>query len=214
MAMQPPRSRSSAPAAAKGAWCSTAIRRSAIKDATGQEIASWLIDVVPDAVPTVSFVGEPRATHRSVLRIDLEAADDYGVAELALLLAPAGPGGRDRAAGLLKPGNQPPKLATGTYLDLTAHPFAGCRWCCASRRSTRSASAARASRSRSPCRRASSAIRWHARSLRSGASWWPSPKSDEVAARLAARATPRRHSNLPVAVPLGLRRGCAASGDQ
>ena len=45
---------------------------------------------MPDAVPTVSFVGEPHATHRSVLRIDLEAADDYGVAELALLLAPAG----------------------------------------------------------------------------------------------------------------------------
>ena len=62
----------------------------AVKDATGQEIASWLIDVVPDAVPTVSFVGEPRATHRSVLRIDLEAADDYGVAELALLLAQPG----------------------------------------------------------------------------------------------------------------------------
>ena len=65
----------------------------AVTTAPGQEIAGWQIEVVPDAVPTVSFVGEPRATHRSVLRIDLEAADDYGVAELALLLAPAGPRG-------------------------------------------------------------------------------------------------------------------------
>ena len=39
----------------------------------------------------------------------------------------------------------------------------------------RSASAARASRSSSPCPRASSAIRWHGRSSRSVASWWPSP---------------------------------------
>ena len=38
----------------------------------------------------MSFVGEPRATHRSVLKIDLEATDDYGVAEIALLLAPPG----------------------------------------------------------------------------------------------------------------------------
>ena len=86
-----------------------------VRDASGQEIAGWLIDVVPDAVPTVSFVGEPRATHRSVLKIDLEAADDYGVAELALLLAPPGGEGEAERLTLLKPGNQPPKVATGTY---------------------------------------------------------------------------------------------------
>ena len=45
----------------------------------------------------MSFVGEPRATHRSVLKIDLEAGDDYGVAELALLLSPSG--ARARSSG-------------------------------------------------------------------------------------------------------------------
>ena len=96
-----------------------------VRDAGGQEIAGWLIDAVPDAVPTVSFVGEPRATHRSVLKIDLEALDDYGVAEIALLLAPPGKEGETERLVLLKPGNQPPKVATGTYQDLTAHPLAG-----------------------------------------------------------------------------------------
>ncbi len=96
-----------------------------MRDAGGQEIAGWLIDAVPDAAPTVSFVGEPRATHRSVLKIDLEALDDYGVAEIALLLAPPGREGETERLVLLKPGNQPPKVATGTYQDLTAHPLAG-----------------------------------------------------------------------------------------
>ena len=97
----------------------------AVSDGAGREIARWHVDVIPDAVPIVSFVGEPHATHRSVLRIDLEAQDDYGVAELALLLAPVGRGDELERLPLLKPGSQPPKLATGTYQDLTAHPFAG-----------------------------------------------------------------------------------------
>ena len=71
------------------------------------------------------FAGEPHATHRSVLRIDLEAQDDYGVAEVALLLAPAGRETEVERLTLLKPGTQPPKLQTGTYQDLTAHPLAG-----------------------------------------------------------------------------------------
>ena len=97
----------------------------AVRDSSGQEIAGWLIDAVPDALPTVRFVGEPRATHRSVLKIDLEAVDDYGVAEIALLLAPPGKDGETERLVLLKPGNQPAKVASGTYQDLTAHPLAG-----------------------------------------------------------------------------------------
>ncbi len=47
------------------------------------------------------------------------------MAELALLLAPVGREGELERLTLLKPGNQPPKVATGTYQDLTAHPLAG-----------------------------------------------------------------------------------------
>jgi uncharacterized protein (TIGR02302 family) len=97
----------------------------AVSDGSGREIARWFIDTAPDTAPTVSFVGEPRATHRSVLRIELEAKDDHGVAELALLLAPAGREAEVERLSLLKPGNQPPEVKTGTFLDLTAHPLAG-----------------------------------------------------------------------------------------
>ena len=47
------------------------------------------------------------------------------MAELALLLAPAGREAEVERLPLLKPANQPPKLATGSYQDLTAHPLAG-----------------------------------------------------------------------------------------
>ena len=97
----------------------------AVTDGAGGEIARWQMQVVPDAAPTAAFAGEPHATHRSVLRIDLEAQDDYGVAEVALLLAPAGRETEVERLTLLKPGTQPPKLQTATYQDLTAHPFAG-----------------------------------------------------------------------------------------
>ena len=47
------------------------------------------------------------------------------MAELALLLAPAGREAEVERLPLLKPANQPPKLASGSYQDLTAHPLAG-----------------------------------------------------------------------------------------
>lgn len=97
----------------------------AVADGAGQEIARWFVDVVPDTVPVVSFVGEPAATHRQVLRVNFSAEDDHGVAELALLMAPAARQGELERLPLVKPASQPPKLASGAYQDLTAHPYAG-----------------------------------------------------------------------------------------
>jgi uncharacterized protein (TIGR02302 family) len=91
----------------------------------GAELGSWYVDVAPDAPPAVSFVDTPRPTHRGVLRIGYEATDDYGVAELAMLLAPKGREGEVERLGLVKPASQPAKLASGSFLDLTAHPLAG-----------------------------------------------------------------------------------------
>ncbi|MEK0082590.1 TIGR02302 family protein [Benzoatithermus flavus] len=96
-----------------------------VVDGAGREIARWSVDAVPDAAPSVRFAGTPKATHRGVLKIDLEAEDDHGVAELALLLAPVGREGEVERLLLLKPGSQPPKLEIGTYQDLTPHPLAG-----------------------------------------------------------------------------------------
>ena len=97
----------------------------AVRDPQGQELGSWFVDVAPDAPPTVAFAGQPQATHRGVTRLGYEATDDYGVAELALLLAPAGRAEEVERFGLVKPANQPPKLQSGSFLDLTSHPLAG-----------------------------------------------------------------------------------------
>ena len=179
-----------------------------VRDELGTEIAGWSIDALPDAVPTVSFAGEPRATHRSVLKVDLEATDDYGVAEVALLLAPPGREDETERLTLLKPGNQPPKLATGTYQDLTAHPLAGLK--AVVRLEAVDAIGQRgqsgpleivlpAREFRHPLARAIIAER---RTLVA------TPEaSKEVAATLNALGDTKAARDLPIAVPLGLRVG-------
>ncbi len=180
---------------------------------TAAEIAGWLIDVAADEVPTVSFVGEPRATHRGVLRIDLEAGDDYGVAELALLLVPWR-GARARPSGwrCSSPADQPAKVATGSYLDLTAHPWPVCRSRCSSRLSTRSARRGQSDpleitlperEFRHPLARAGDRA--------AQAVWWLHPRSsEEVAGSLAALGDTPAAQQLPTAVPLTLA-GCSGT---
>lgn len=96
-----------------------------VRDGAGREIAGWFVDVVPDAPPTAAFEGPPQATHRRVLKLGYVARDDYGVVELALLLAPAAREAEVERLVLVKPANQPPELTSGSYQDLTAHPLAG-----------------------------------------------------------------------------------------
>ncbi|MFZ1425140.1 MAG: TIGR02302 family protein, partial [Geminicoccaceae bacterium] len=176
----------------------------------GREIARWQIDVAPDGVPTVAFVGEPTATHRSVLKIDLEAHDDYGVAELALLLAPVGRESEVERLILLKPGSQPMELRTATYQDLTAHPLAGLpvmmRLEAVDAIDQRGQSAPLqmvlpAREFRHPLARA---IIEERRNLAAAPE-----KSGEVAQRLAALGDTKAAQDLPTTVPLGLRVGAA-----
>src|SRR3954471_24311051 len=94
-------------------------------DARGRELGAWNVTVAPDAPPTVAFAGPPQPTIRGVLKVGYEATDDYGVAEVALLLAPAGRETEVERIGLVKPANQPPKLASSSFTDLTANPLAG-----------------------------------------------------------------------------------------
>src|SRR3954447_12926021 len=91
----------------------------------GREVGAWNVTVAPDAPPAVSFAGPPQPTIRGVLKVGYEATDDYGVAEVALLLAPAGRETEVERIGLVKPANQPPKLASSSFTDLTANPLAG-----------------------------------------------------------------------------------------
>lgn len=181
-----------------------------VSDSEGRQIARWQIDVAPDGVPRVAFVGEPTATHRSVLKIDLEAHDDYGVAELALLLAPVGREAEAERLTLLKPGSQPAELRTATYQDLTAHPLAGLpvvmRLEAVDAMGQRGQSAPLqielpAREFRHPLARAIIEERRHLAAA--------PEKSDEVAQRLAALGDTKAAQDLPATVPLGLRVGAA-----
>lgn len=91
----------------------------------GDEVAAWVVDTVPDQAPRVSFVDPPKPTLRGVLRFNYLAEDDYGVVDLGILLAPGGREDETERLALAKPTGQQPRLASGGYLDLTAHPLAG-----------------------------------------------------------------------------------------
>ncbi len=91
----------------------------------GRELAGWSLEVLPDLAPTVSFVDEPKVTHRGVLRIAFEASDDYGVSEIALELATTSRPEETERLPLAKTQPRPGKLASAAYSDLLAHPFAG-----------------------------------------------------------------------------------------
>lgn len=99
--------------------------RLAILGPDGKELAGWTLEVVPDLAPTVSFLDGPKQTHRGVLRIAFEAADDYGVAEIALELATASRPDETERLPLAKTQPKPGKFASAAYSDLLAHPFAG-----------------------------------------------------------------------------------------
>ncbi len=91
----------------------------------GRELAGWSLEVLPDQAPTVSFVDEPKVTHRGVLRIAFEAGDDYGVSEIALELATTTRPEETERLPLAKTQPRPGRLASAAYSDLLAHPFAG-----------------------------------------------------------------------------------------
>lgn len=99
--------------------------RLAILGPDGAELAGWTLEVVPDLAPTVAFVDEPKVTHRGVLRIAFEAADDYGVSEIALEIATTTRPDETERLPLAKTQPKPGKFASAAYSDLLAHPFAG-----------------------------------------------------------------------------------------
>ncbi len=99
----------------------------------GRPLATLTLSVVPDRPPTVAFAGPPEVTRRRSLEIRFEAGDDYGVAQVALLVRP-----RETSAAmadgiadlvlrrvLTRPARRPRALQSRAFVDLTAHPLAG-----------------------------------------------------------------------------------------
>lgn len=101
----------------------------------GDALASWPIQVVPDQPPLIALTDQPRSEPSGALRIAVRVADDHGVAQAGLRVAPAPPETEDETpiAGaafevpLPLPAAKPKSAEFTARVDLTAHPWAGSR---------------------------------------------------------------------------------------
>lgn len=112
------------------------------------EIASWPIDVTPDAAPKIALTGKLERTPRGSLKLSYEVEDDYGVAGAEAKLEKAKPKPSDPKpawasakplTGPRPPLQRPPQLPlrlpqantksgeATSYLELASHPWAGMR---------------------------------------------------------------------------------------
>ncbi len=100
-----------------------------VRRADGEPLLAFTLLLEPDRPPEVRFLGPPEVTLRRTLELRYEAEDDYGVVELALLIAPpepsAEPGGSVERRTLLRLGAPERELKGRNFLDLTPHPRAG-----------------------------------------------------------------------------------------
>lgn len=93
----------------------------------GREIAAWPLVVVPDLPPVVAHAAPPGpARDGRAIRLEYEASDDFGLAELwAELRLEARPEAPAIPVELPLPGAAPRQVRGAGGADLTAHPWAG-----------------------------------------------------------------------------------------
>jgi len=95
----------------------------------GRVLGSWPITVVADNPPTVALTDRPKRTERGTLRIDYEAADDYGLVEVKAAIRlhqpPEGVANAPVELPLPVSGTRPVHAKHSGYHDLSAHPWAG-----------------------------------------------------------------------------------------
>jgi uncharacterized protein (TIGR02302 family) len=94
-------------------------------DQDGRRLGAWPIRIVPDLPPTIELVKPPQRTQRGALRLEYQAADDYGVeGARAVIVRPGDPNG-PLVLDLPLPGQHLKEARDASYHDLTAHPWAG-----------------------------------------------------------------------------------------
>ncbi|MGH7095893.1 MAG: TIGR02302 family protein, partial [Stellaceae bacterium] len=108
-----------------GATLTAGMRLSVTQD--GTPLGSWPIEIIPDTPPTIGFARPPSATPRAALRLDYQAADDYGVEAVKAVITRAD--GKDAAdrieLALPLPGLHLKDAKATSYHDLSPHPWAG-----------------------------------------------------------------------------------------
>jgi len=92
----------------------------------GAVLGSWPIEIIPDNPPKIGFAKPPAATTRATLRLDYQAADDYGV-EAVKAVIQRQDGRPDEAIelDLPLPGLHLKEAQATSYHDLSPHPWAG-----------------------------------------------------------------------------------------
>jgi uncharacterized protein (TIGR02302 family) len=94
-------------------------------------LGNWPIEIIPDNPPTIAFAQPPKGTPRAALRLDYQAADDYGVESVkAVIRRPdaAKTGGNPEETIELElplPGLHLKEAQATSYNDLSPHPWAG-----------------------------------------------------------------------------------------
>ena len=96
----------------------------------GAELVAWPLSVIPDTASTVGFLNPPTAGARDVLRLEYEAADDYGVERVRAMIHRAEPRALATADAAIEidlplPALGLRKVKGTSYHDLTSHPWAG-----------------------------------------------------------------------------------------
>ena len=100
-------------------------RGSRIEVAQGETVlGAWPLELMPDLAPAIDFAEVPTRTVRSALRVEYEAADDYGVVAVRLDIRRSG-GDETLEIALPMPGRGLREVREAGFHDLTPHPWAG-----------------------------------------------------------------------------------------
>ena len=92
----------------------------------GRTLGAWPITVVPDAPPTIAYVGTPQKTSHNALRIEYHATDDYGLETAKVVMRRVdGPPDELMTLDLPLPGIHLKDAHNANFFDLTPHPWAG-----------------------------------------------------------------------------------------
>ena len=92
----------------------------------GQTLAEWPLEILPDTPPRIEFIAPPGRTERSVLRLEYEANDDYGLNQVAVEIERLDqPDAEPLRLELALPAGDLRDAESTSYHDLTPHPWAG-----------------------------------------------------------------------------------------
>ncbi len=92
----------------------------------GAALGNWHIEIIPDNPPKIAFAKPPQGTPHAALRIDYQAADDYGVeAAKAVIRREGGNPEETIELEMPLPGLHLKEAQATSYHDLSPHPWAG-----------------------------------------------------------------------------------------